>query len=185
MYACPCYQSPGSECYISAISALPGPVPAKVTWPEPQLTAPSQPGQMVPPLHTLPSADTTLKVRTSQVTFRSQVSRVSAVSGRAGILNQLWPIGMKRKDVSPGYKAPKMSIGVWLMLKFRAFKGILDIIITYVCCTLKANCGTLCFAAITIDFNSPKWSSKSFVIFVWWYKCFSMNIIFLSKKAQL
>lgn len=34
MYACPCYQSPGSECYISAISVLPGPVPAKVTWPE-------------------------------------------------------------------------------------------------------------------------------------------------------
>lgn len=51
------------------------------------------------PLHTLPSADTTLKVRTSQVTFRSQVSRVSAVSGRAGTVNQLWPIEMRRKDV--------------------------------------------------------------------------------------
>lgn len=36
---------------ISAISAPPGPVPAKVTWPELQLTTPTQPGQMVPSAH--------------------------------------------------------------------------------------------------------------------------------------
>ena len=84
MYACPCYQSPGSECFIRAIPALPYSVAAKVTWPELQLTSSSQPSQMVPSAHFIfcwcPSEGEDI---TSDI--HKQAVQVSSVSGRSRI----------------------------------------------------------------------------------------------------
>lgn len=91
MYVCACYQSPGSECYISAISALPGSSPAKVTWPELQSTAPSQPGQMVP------SAHITFWYHFEGEDITGDIHKPWSFTGRSSRLNTVWQNKMHLK----------------------------------------------------------------------------------------